>query len=128
MDGEPYSDPVLDHFRRPRNAGVFPPGTPGLVRGEARESEGARLVRIELVLDGGARVAEARFKAFGCPATIACASFVTADVAGRSLEEAAALCAADVSRELSLPARRSDAAELAVRALRAALSNAPPPG
>ena len=124
MDEAEHSAALLEHFRRPHNAGSFPADTPGLVSGEAGEPGGSRLVRFQLVLARGEYVSDARFKAFGCPATIASASLATDEVRGRSLDAAADLAAADLARTLSLPRERLDAAELVIAALRDAVARA----
>lgn len=120
-----WSALLLDHFQRPRHAGSLPADTPGLRRGEAEQPGGERLVRFWLALSGDgddARIAAVRFKAFGCPATIAAASLASERLEGRPLAEAAALESAMLARALDLPPGREPAADLVVRALRRALA------
>ncbi len=121
MTGRGYSAAVLAHFREPQYAGSFPAGTPGVARGEAGSTDEGRLVRIELTLAGDA-IAELRFKAFGCPATIAAASFVAGSLRGASRARAEALSAGQIARELDLRDEREGAAEVVAGALRAALA------
>ncbi len=117
-----YSAALLDHFQQPRHAGSLPGDTPGLCTGEAEQPGGGRLVRFWLSVAPDGRIDAIRFKAFGCPATIAAASLASERLAGRSRGEAAALEAADLARALALPEAREPAAALVVRALRSALS------
>ena len=49
---------------------------PGVVCGVAGDAEQGARVRFEFRVEGG-RVLEARFRAFGCPHFIACASWLT---------------------------------------------------
>jgi NifU-like protein involved in Fe-S cluster formation len=64
------------------------------------------------------RIAAVRFKAYGCAATIAAASALTEMLAGRTLQEAAAIDeAAIVSALDGLPPRRLHAVGLALQAL-----------
>jgi NifU-like protein involved in Fe-S cluster formation len=56
-------------------AGDLPAG-PGVVYGVAGDAEQGARVRFEFRVEGG-RVLEARFRAFGCPHFIACASWLT---------------------------------------------------
>ena len=121
MTGSRYSEAVLAHFREPQHAGSFPAGTPGVSRGEAGSSDEGRLVRIELTLAGDA-VDELRFKAFGCPATIAAASYVAGALRGCPRARAEALGAEEIARELDLSAERLAAAEVVAGALQAALA------
>jgi len=113
---------LLDHFHKPRHAGSLPAGTPGLCTGEAEEPDGGRLVRFWLSVSPDDRIAAIRFKAFGCPATVAAASLASERLTGRPRGEAAALGAADLVRSLSLPEAREPAAALVIRALRSALA------
>ncbi len=123
---------VLDHLRSPRHAGAFPPGEVGVRTGEAGDLEQGRLVRFQLrpfpAGSGGGGVREARFKAFGCAATIASASWLSEQVSGQPEERARVIEPAEIARALDLSPGRRSAAELAVRALRAALAATPAHG
>lgn len=119
-----YSAALLDHFRQPRHAGSLPGDTPGLRAGEAEEPDGGRLVRFWLSVAPDDRIAAIRFKAFGCPATIAAASLACERLTGRPRAEAAALEAADLALALELPEARAPAAALVVRALHSAIAGA----
>lgn len=123
MSARAYSDAVLDHLRRPRGAGAFDERE-AVATGEAGDSDSGRLVRLQLRIADG-RVEEARFKAFGCAATIAAASWLTERVAGLAAGDAARIDADEVCAGLELDDERRDAAGLALRALRAALAAAP---
>ena len=123
-DGGAPSEAVRAHLRDPVGAGSFPPDTPGVVSGEAGAIDDGRLVRIQLALGADGAIADVRFKAFGCAATIACASLAAQRLPGRTLAQAAGLDAAELVAELALPASRSGAAETVAAALRAALERA----
>jgi len=117
-----YSDAVLDHVRSPRGAGGWPAGTPEVVVGEAGDEASGRLLRLEL--RGDARVVrEARFRAFGCAATLACGSHLAERLPGLTREAARGLAADEISRALALPEDRRAAASLAIEALRRALDS-----
>jgi nitrogen fixation NifU-like protein len=124
VSGPAYSDAVLDHLRRPRGAGALPREDPDVRTGEAGDADDGRLVRMQLRVAGD-RVDQARFKAFGCAATIASASWLAERLPGRSLESAGRIGAGEIRAGLGLPEAQSAAAELALRALRAALAAAP---
>ena len=115
----PYSDAFRDHLASPRNAGVL--------EGADADVEltnpvcGDRLRLTLRVRDG--RVREARFLAYGCPPTLACASALTELIQGKTPEDAARLTRQELTNALGgLPARKGHAAALAVETLRAALS------
>ena len=116
-----YSDRAVDHFTNPRNVGaVDPPDGKG---SDANPSCGDRTTITLRVRDS--RVAEARFRTFGCTAAIASASVTTELATGRTVSDAAALEPADVLNALGgLPARKEACALMAIGALRAALVDA----
>jgi NifU-like protein involved in Fe-S cluster formation len=114
---------VREHFAEPRNVGSFGRAAAGVVVGQAGSPERAALLRLELKLEGE-RIAATRFKAFGCGYTIACGSFLSELVRGKSLAQARALAACDVYEPLELPDDKRYTAELALEALKAALAAA----
>jgi nitrogen fixation NifU-like protein len=114
-----YTDTVVDHATRPRNVGVR----------DGADAVGAdgnpvygNLVRIYLRVEEG-RVLAARFKAFGCSATIAAASITTELASGTTLAVARALDAPAVEAALGgLPAEKRHCATVAAGALQRALA------
>jgi nitrogen fixation NifU-like protein len=113
-----YSPELLDHFQSPRNAG------------EIKEADAS--VRLENPACGDVleltmkvaegRIADIRFKAMGCVASIACGSAVTEVAKGKSLAEAAEIGIEQVASQVGgLPEASNHAAHLAINALAAAL-------
>jgi NifU-like protein involved in Fe-S cluster formation len=95
-----YSPRVRALFEELPNAGALPPG--GLViAGEAAAIERGAWVRFEARLDHG-RIADCRFRAWGCPHTLAAAALAAATLkAGRDAPDARFL-----ARELDAPAEK----------------------
>lgn len=89
--------------------------------GEAGSLECGSLVRIELRLRDGF-VAEARYQAHGCPATLASASEVCARVDGRTLLEAASVSQMEVCSGIGLVPEKEYTAGIALDALHEALT------
>ena len=116
-----YAPAAVDHFTSPRNVGgVEDPDGKG---SDTNPACGDRTTITVRVSDG--RVAEARFRTFGCVAAIASASVLTELAAGRTIDDASALAPGDVIGALGgLPARKEGCALMAVGALRAALVDA----
>ena len=116
-----YPPVAIDHFTAPRNVGTLQPadGTGA----DANPSCGDRTtITVRLA---GDRIAEARFRTFGCTAAIAAASILTELVTGATLDVADRLGPQDVIRALGgLPSRKEACALMAVGALRAALIDA----
>ena len=117
-----YSEIVREHFRAPRNAGAFPPGTPELLEGRAGDRRQGREIRLALRLDGAGRVAECRYRVYGCPATIALCSILSERLRGRPLQELRQPGGLALAEELGLPPAKRAAALLLEDALQAALA------
>ena len=116
-----YSGEVLAHFQAPRNAGGFPPGSSGVLTGRAGERRHGRTIELSLRLEGG-KVAECRYRVYGCPATIALCSFASERLRGLTPAEARDLSAVALADELRLAPEKRAAALLLEDALRAALA------
>ena len=114
----PYSEKLKDHLANPRNAGELADAD-----ASAEQSNpvcGDRL-KLSLRIRGG-RIEAARFLAYGCPPTLACGSALAEMLEGLTLEEAAGLTRADITKAVGgLPARKGHAAALAVETLAALL-------
>ncbi|MCL5735650.1 MAG: tRNA 2-thiouridine(34) synthase MnmA [Actinobacteria bacterium] len=91
--------------------------------GEAGSRACGSLIRIELAVRDGI-IVDVKYKAYGCPATIACGAAVAARVAGASVLAAGSASSADLARYLELPPDKLPVAETAVDALHNALGSA----
>ena len=118
-----YSDLVFDHFDRPRNAGALDASMERVVSGRAGSVETGAQVEIDLSLDG-ARIAEARFRAFGCPHLIASASWLTCRVKGQEIRELKELQPLEIAEVLGLPQNKLGLMLILEDALRAAIAAA----
>lgn len=113
-----FSEPLLDHFQRPRNAGAMEHAD-----AEAEDENpicGDRLhmwLRIEDEV-----ITEATWQAEGCAPAIAAASVTSELLSGMTIEEARTLDREQIARALGgLPARKAHAAMLAVSVVKKAL-------
>ena len=91
--------------------------------GEVGTLDEGTVVRIQ-VMRSGDRIAEARFKVFGCSAAIASASLVAEWLDGAAIDEAKAVSAERVVQTLGLSAERAHVAQMAVEAALAAIDDA----
>lgn len=114
-----YSQRVLAHLRAPSRVG----------RLESADAEGTAgshlcgdLVRLQLRVKAGV-IADARFQAFGCPATIATASEIVSRLPGLDLLEAARLGHESIADHLTLPDHKRGCSEVAADALHNALED-----
>ncbi len=113
-----YSSQVLDHFQNPRNAGEI--ALPD-AQAEIENPVCGDILRLTLKLSEN-RIAEARFKAKGCVAAIACGSVLTELISGKSTAEVRLMRRQDIISVLgNLPQGSTHAAQLAIDALAAAL-------
>ena len=111
---------VLDHFFNPRNVGDLPDAD-GV--GEVGAVACGDVMRISIKVRDG-RIAEARFRTFGCGTSIATSSITTELIRGRTLEEAQRFSNAEVSAALGgLPPAKSHCPVLAEEAVKAAVAH-----
>ncbi len=117
-----YSEKVLDHFHHPRNAGEIPQATVSI---EATNPVCGDLLRLWVVVRDG-RIVDARFKVEGCIPAVACASWLTERMRGRSPAELAAVTPAEIEAALDgLPAASRHASILASDGLKRVLQALP---
>jgi nitrogen fixation NifU-like protein len=113
-----YSAQLLDHFQNPRNAGEISNAD---ATAEIENPACGDVLRLTLKTSAG-RITQARFKAKGCVAAIACGSALTELVAGKTLSDAQKLRREDVNAAVGgLPQASTHAAQLAIDVLSAAL-------
>src|SRR5687768_7819970 len=108
-----YSEEVLNRVREPKRVGTLDGEHVGT--GEVGTLDEGTVVRIQ-VRRSGDRIAEARFKVFGCSAAIASASLVAEWLDGARMDQARAVTAERVMQRLALPAEREHVARMAVEA------------
>lgn len=97
-----YNDAVTEHFDRPRNCGRLDPARQGVICGTAGRVETGARVEIDLAITN-ARVADARFRAYGCPHLIAAASMLMEMVKGVPVDRLTELRPPMLAEPLGLP-------------------------
>ena len=108
-----YSDEVLRRVQHLERVGTLSGEHVGT--GEVGTLDGGTVVRIQ-VLRSGDRIAEARFKVFGCSAAIASASLVTEWLDGAAVVESNRITPERVMQTLQLAPERGHVARMAVEA------------
>lgn len=112
-----YNALVEDHFRNPRN----PAGGPceRAVCGRAGSIERGTWIEFQLTLADDGEVETAAFRAYGCPHTIALASWLTEYLPGRTLSDNFTLDRHVITQALDLPVEKLSSVLVAEDALRA---------
>lgn len=108
-----YSDEVLRRVRAPQRVGSLEGDHIGT--GEVGTLDEGTVVRIQVRADGS-RIAEARFKVFGCSGAIASASLVAEWLEGAPIDEASRVTPERVVQTLDLAPERHHVARMAVEA------------
>ena len=110
-----YNDIVVDHFNSPRNAAPGP--CKDSTCGEGGSVSSGVWMEFQLGLDGR-RIQRARFRAYGCPHTIALASWLTERLVGEKLDQSYMLDKKEVVSVLDLPTEKMRSVLVAEDALR----------
>jgi len=110
----------MDHFQNPRNVGEIPDAD-GV--GEVGNAVCGDIMKIYLKVEDD-RIADVKFKTFGCGAAIATSSMVTEMVKGKTLDEALQITNKAVAEALDgLPPQKMHCSNLAADALHKAIED-----
>jgi len=115
-----YSTKVMEHFRNPQNVGYIE-NADGV--GKVGNPVCGDIMELTIKVNDG-KIADAKFRTFGCGAAIATSSMVTEMVKGKTIEEALRISNRAVAEALGgLPSIKMHCSVLAEQALKSAIED-----
>jgi NifU-like protein involved in Fe-S cluster formation len=115
-----YPSAIWQRFTQPSRAGRFAEGESGVVSGRAGTPAASSVLELQLKWEEG-WVRDARFRAFGCPVSIAVGGWLADWSLGRSAAELAGISAAQLRQALEIPDEKAHCALLGEDVVKALL-------
>ena len=118
-----YSEKVIDHYENPRNVGSLDKDDSNVGTGMVGAPACGDVMKLQIKINDGGVIEDAKFKTYGCGSAIASSSLLTEWVKGKTLDEARTIKNTDIAEELELPPVKVHCSVLAEDAIRAAIDD-----
>lgn len=112
---------MLDHYANPRNVGTLDHNKNNVGTGVVGAPACGDVMKIQIEVDSAGRIADAKFKTFGCGSAIASSSLATEMVKGKTVDEVLEIKNKDIAQYLALPPVKLHCSMLAEDAIKAAV-------
>jgi Fe-S cluster assembly scaffold IscU len=118
-----YHQNIVDHYESPRNVGALDKADRSVGTGLVGAPACGDVMKLQIRVGADGRIAEAKFKTFGCGSAIASSSVATEWVKGRTVEEVLSIRNTDIAAHLKLPPVKLHCSMLAEDAIKAAVAD-----
>jgi nitrogen fixation NifU-like protein len=118
-----YSNKVIDHYENPRNVGTLDKNDENVGTGLVGAPACGDVMRLQIKVGDDGKIADAKFKTFGCGSAIASSSLATEWLKGKTVEEAEQIKNTAIVEELNLPPVKIHCSVLAEDAIKSAIAD-----
>jgi len=118
-----YSEKVIEHYENPRNVGTLDKSDDQVGTGLVGAPACGDVMRLQIKVGDDGRIADAKFKTFGCGSAIASSSLATEWLKGKTVDEAATIKNSMIATELNLPPVKIHCSVLAEDAIKSAIAD-----
>jgi nitrogen fixation NifU-like protein len=118
-----YSDKVIEHYENPRNVGTLDKNDDQVGTGLVGAPACGDVMRLQIKVNDGGVIEDAKFKTFGCGSAIASSSLATEWLKGKTVDEAETIKNSMIAEELHLPPVKIHCSVLAEDAIKSAIAD-----
>jgi Fe-S cluster assembly scaffold IscU len=118
-----YSDKVIEHYENPRNVGTLDKNDDHVGTGLVGAPACGDVMRLQIRVNDGGVIEDAKFKTFGCGSAIASSSLATEWLKGKTVDEAETIKNSMIAEELHLPPVKIHCSVLAEDAIKSAIAD-----
>ena|SRR5260221_622501 len=118
-----YSNKVIDHYENPRNVGTLDKNDESVGTGLVGAPACGDVMRLQIKVGDDGKIADAKFKTFGCGSAIASSSLATEWLKGKTVDEAELIKNTAIVEELNLPPVKIHCSVLAEDAIKSAIAD-----